>query len=222
MSDEELITELYRSRSNVKMRSSIVIIMIAVTMINRINFSVRGFSMNSLPSFRNSLLSFGGQARNQLNLERFSHYNKVLCSKVSESIEHVESKKPKASVKESSSSKSKSDAEKGWITKRSKLPKLWDSSDEENRDKCFKIVSWNVAGLRAILRKDPTSLSDLAKKHLYPDVICLQETKLQYMHLEDEKLGLKDVLVEEGKSCFMCKMNTIWFTNKVFSTLYRV
>lgn len=47
-----------------------------------------------------------------------------------------------------------------------------------------KILSWNVAGLRGTLKKQPTILSDLVRAH-NPDVICLQETKLQESHVKD-------------------------------------
>mmetsp|Transcript_14124 Transcript_14124/g.36584 ORF Transcript_14124/g.36584 Transcript_14124/m.36584 type:complete len:285 (-) Transcript_14124:649-1503(-) len=42
----------------------------------------------------------------------------------------------------------------------------------------FTVVSWNVAGLRALLRKDPHAMRRLILEHR-PAVICLQETKLQ-------------------------------------------
>ena len=57
-------------------------------------------------------------------------------------------------------------------------------------------MSWNVAGLRAILKKDPQALPSLATKHDL-DVICLQETKLQDMHVNDPKLKIKGFLLEE-------------------------
>mmetsp|Transcript_6332 Transcript_6332/g.6543 ORF Transcript_6332/g.6543 Transcript_6332/m.6543 type:complete len:401 (+) Transcript_6332:26-1228(+) len=49
-----------------------------------------------------------------------------------------------------------------------------------------KVISWNVAGLRALIRNHPTILSDLASEH-QPDVICLQETKLQKEHCDEHK-----------------------------------
>jgi len=55
-----------------------------------------------------------------------------------------------------------------------------------------------VAGIRALLRKHPNALPDLASKHDI-DVICLQETKLQEDHVTDPKLKLKGhVLEKEG------------------------
>ena len=40
------------------------------------------------------------------------------------------------------------------------------------------IISWNVAGLRGLLRRAPTALAELVARE-QPDMICLQETKLQ-------------------------------------------
>lgn len=68
----------------------------------------------------------------------------------------------------------------------------------------FKILSWNVAGLRGLLKKQPNALAELATKHSL-DMICLQETKLQEMHLTDPKLKIQDILVEEGyESIYSC------------------
>lgn len=64
----------------------------------------------------------------------------------------------------------------------------------------LKIASWNVAGLRALLRNTPTALADLIKKHDL-DVLCLQETKLQESHLNDPKLKLNGGDLIEGYDC---------------------
>lgn len=63
-------------------------------------------------------------------------------------------------------------------------------------DLALKMASWNVAGLRAVLRNNPDALVDLVMKHDL-DVLCLQETKLQEMHLDDPKLKLRGHLLEE-------------------------
>jgi exonuclease III len=57
----------------------------------------------------------------------------------------------------------------------------------------FKIASWNVAGLRAVLAKKPNIFVDLVKRHNI-DVLCLQETKLQEQHLDDPKLNIKQTM----------------------------
>ena len=65
-------------------------------------------------------------------------------------------------------------------------------------------MSWNVAGLRAVLRKEPNALSKLAKDHNL-DMICLQETKLQETHLDDPKLNITGILSDDGyESHFSC------------------
>ena len=63
-------------------------------------------------------------------------------------------------------------------------------------------MSWNVAGLRAVMKNHPKALSDMATKHNF-DVICLQETKLQDVHVNDPKLKIKDHLLnDEGYDSF--------------------
>lgn len=79
------------------------------------------------------------------------------------------------------------------ITECDQLPKLWDPSCTTN---LFKILSWNVNGIRALLKNYPEALVDLANEHR-PDLICLQETKLQESHVMDPKLELKGVLLEK-------------------------
>jgi exodeoxyribonuclease III len=61
----------------------------------------------------------------------------------------------------------------------------------------YRIASWNVAGLRAVLKNSPTALIDLCETHNL-DMLCLQETKLQEIHLEDPKLKLKGCMEEHG------------------------
>eukprot|EP00201_Polytomella_parva_P008161 CAMPEP_0175058006 /NCGR_PEP_ID=MMETSP0052_2-20121109/11593_1 /TAXON_ID=51329 ORGANISM="Polytomella parva, Strain SAG 63-3" /NCGR_SAMPLE_ID=MMETSP0052_2 /ASSEMBLY_ACC=CAM_ASM_000194 /LENGTH=343 /DNA_ID=CAMNT_0016323309 /DNA_START=24 /DNA_END=1052 /DNA_ORIENTATION=- len=56
------------------------------------------------------------------------------------------------------------------------------------------ILSWNVAGLRALLTKEPSAMPLLAEKEPFLDAICLQEVKLQPSHIKDawDKMGLKE------------------------------
>jgi exodeoxyribonuclease III len=61
----------------------------------------------------------------------------------------------------------------------------------------FRIASWNVAGLRALLNRTPNVLADLAVKHDL-DVLCLQETKLQEQHLDDPKLKIRETIALAG------------------------
>ena len=55
----------------------------------------------------------------------------------------------------------------------------------------LRILTWNVAGLRGLLAKQPQAIADLVKAEA-PDILCLQETKLQAHHVEQvaPRLGL--------------------------------
>lgn len=54
--------------------------------------------------------------------------------------------------------------------------------------KTYKLISWNVNGLRAVMKKDfKTIVSDLN-----PDVLLLQETKLQEAQRTDDMIQLLD------------------------------
>jgi len=77
-----------------------------------------------------------------------------------------------------------------------------------NPDSAFRVLSWNVAGLRALLKNHPEALPGLAKKY-NADVICLQETKLQDIHVDDPKLKIRShLLAEEGyDSYYNCASN---------------
>jgi exodeoxyribonuclease III len=57
----------------------------------------------------------------------------------------------------------------------------------------FRIASWNVAGLRAVLAKSPDALANLVRRHDL-DVLCLQETKLQESHVTDPKLKIRETM----------------------------
>jgi hypothetical protein len=59
--------------------------------------------------------------------------------------------------------------------------------------KRFKCVCWNVAGLRALLDKNPQTLRRIADVEA-PDVICLQEHKLQDVHVSSVVERLKTML----------------------------
>ena len=60
-----------------------------------------------------------------------------------------------------------------------------------------KIISWNVAGLRGIVRNRPNVLKEFVKVHK-PDILCLQEHKLQEKDVKD----WKDHLVEYGYASY--------------------
>jgi len=107
-------------------------------------------------------------------------------------------KKVTATKKKVTATKKKTKVEPQKITERDELPKLWNGEEAMQKDESytFKIISWNVAGLRALLRNHPSALPSLATLH-DADVICLQETKLQETHVTDPKLKIAGVLLEE-------------------------
>ena len=47
----------------------------------------------------------------------------------------------------------------------------------------FKVISWNVAGLRAVHNKDPDAFQKLLAS-TDADMLCIQEHKLQEVHIE--------------------------------------
>lgn len=56
----------------------------------------------------------------------------------------------------------------------------------------FKMITWNVAGLRALMKKSPGVFPELVAREA-ADVLCLQETKLQEGHAHTglaEQMGL--------------------------------
>jgi hypothetical protein len=69
------------------------------------------------------------------------------------------------------------------------IPKLWDAEKALAKGLyTFKILSWNVNGLRALVRKQPAAFADLCK-HNDPDLLCLPEMKLQETNLDDLKMN---------------------------------
>jgi len=54
-----------------------------------------------------------------------------------------------------------------------------------------KIITWNVAGLRAVIKSNLALLHKLVDDHS-PDILCLQETKLQDDHVKDVKTLLEE------------------------------
>ncbi|KAL7531738.1 hypothetical protein ACHAXR_004205, partial [Thalassiosira sp. AJA248-18] len=83
-------------------------------------------------------------------------------------------------------------------TERTPLTRHWNPQQamSSTGSYTFTVISWNVAGLRAFIKKQPDALSNLAKKYS-ADVICLQEHKLQEGHLDDPKLKLREYFEEK-------------------------
>ena len=68
------------------------------------------------------------------------------------------------------------------------------------RKSALRLISWNVNGLRAIMKRENDPLRSLVNKH-QPDILCLSETKCQADTLrskEGKSLGLDVLLEAEG------------------------
>ncbi|KAL3806820.1 hypothetical protein ACHAXA_000893 [Cyclostephanos tholiformis] len=100
---------------------------------------------------------------------------------------------PSAAKTTTSTKKTKASTHQQW-TERTPLIRLWDptsTSTSTSSSTTFTIISWNVAGLRALIRNRPDALPELARKYDV-DVLCLQETKLQVENMDDPKLKLRE------------------------------
>lgn len=65
----------------------------------------------------------------------------------------------------------------------------------DHRSGALSVASWNVNGIRAVIKHDPSL--QVLKNFLNvrrPDILCLQETKLQEMHVEEIDLFIKKTL----------------------------
>ena len=80
-------------------------------------------------------------------------------------------------------------------TEMTPLTRLWNPIATEN-SRPFTIVSWNVAGLRALVKNRPDALPDLCRR-TNADVLCLQETKLQMEIMDDKKSKLREYFTEK-------------------------
>lgn len=91
----------------------------------------------------------------------------------------------------------------GWVAYNPAI--MRPSSPLENAN-IIKMISWNVNGLRALLkRKDENSFLQLAKKENF-DVLCLQETKLQEKDVEQIKQSLLDGYDNSFWTCSVSKL----------------
>ncbi|XP_059646242.1 DNA-(apurinic or apyrimidinic site) endonuclease, chloroplastic isoform X2 [Cornus florida] len=70
---------------------------------------------------------------------------------------------------------------------------------------CVKIISWNVNGLRALLKLEGFSALQLAQREDF-DVLCLQETKLQEKDVEAIKQTLLDGYENSFWTCSVSKL----------------
>ncbi|KAG5404602.1 hypothetical protein IGI04_010721 [Brassica rapa subsp. trilocularis] len=71
--------------------------------------------------------------------------------------------------------------------------------------KSVKIMTWNVNGLRALLKLESFSALQLAQRENF-DVLCLQETKIQVKDVEEVKKALSDGYDHSFWSCSVSKL----------------
>ncbi|KAK1278597.1 Apurinic endonuclease-redox protein [Acorus gramineus] len=74
-----------------------------------------------------------------------------------------------------------------------------------NDTRSVKLMSWNVNGLRALLKLESFSALQLAQEENF-DVLCLQETKLQEKDVEDIKDRLIDGYDNSFWTCSVSKL----------------
>ncbi|WOK99120.1 DNA-(apurinic or apyrimidinic site) lyase, chloroplastic [Canna indica] len=93
----------------------------------------------------------------------------------------------------------------GWIPYN---PKTMRPLHPTNDIKFVKILSWNVNGLRALLKLDGFPVVQLAEKEDF-DVLCLQETKMK----ENDVEKIKDSLIEGyNNSYWTCSVSKLGYS----------
>jgi exodeoxyribonuclease III len=134
------------------------------------------------------------------NNEEYAALNKDIAStipteekksttKKREANDKVESSTAAAAADDVKEKKKKVVTHQQW-TEMTPLTRLWAPIATEN-SRPFTVVSWNVAGLRALVKNRPDAIPDLCRR-TNADVLCLQETKLQVENMEDKKLKLRE------------------------------
>ncbi|KAF0919696.1 hypothetical protein E2562_030944 [Oryza meyeriana var. granulata] len=71
--------------------------------------------------------------------------------------------------------------------------------------KALKILSWNVNGLKALLKSRGFSVHQLAQREAF-DILCLQETKMQEKDVEVIKEGLLEGYTHSFWTCSVSKL----------------
>ncbi|GKV50410.1 hypothetical protein SLEP1_g57114 [Rubroshorea leprosula] len=92
--------------------------------------------------------------------------------------------------------------QKGWIAYN---PQIMRPPPLAGNTKCMKLMSWNVNGLRALLKLEGFSALELAKRENF-DLLCLQETKLQEKDVESIKHSLLEGYENSFWTCSVSKL----------------
>ncbi|XXG50513.1 hypothetical protein AAC387_Pa02g4511 [Persea americana] len=90
----------------------------------------------------------------------------------------------------------------GWVPYN---PRIMRPPPPVDGTKLMKLMSWNVNGLRALLKLEGFSALELAKRENF-DVLCLQETKLQERDVKDMKQRLIDGYDNSFWTCSVSKL----------------
>ncbi|KAH1262449.1 DNA-(apurinic or apyrimidinic site) lyase, chloroplastic [Glycine max] len=106
--------------------------------------------------------------------------------------------------------------QKGWIAYN---PRTMRPPSLAQDTKFVKLLSWNVNGLRALLKLEGFSALQLAQREDF-DVLCLQETKLQEKDIEEIKQRLIDGYANSFWTCSVSKLG--YSGTAIISRSYRV
>lgn len=92
--------------------------------------------------------------------------------------------------------------QKGWVAYN---PRTMRSPPLDTNAKYVKLISWNVNGLRALLKVKSFSAHEFAKREDF-DVLCLQETKLQEKDVESIKNSFLEGYENSFWTCSVSKL----------------
>ncbi|KAK4839109.1 hypothetical protein QYF36_019197 [Acer negundo] len=92
--------------------------------------------------------------------------------------------------------------QKGWVPYN---PRTMRPPPPSGDTKSMKLLSWNVNGLRALLKSEGFSALQLAQREDF-DVLCLQETKLQEKDVESIRESLIDGYESSFWTCSVSKL----------------
>ncbi|KAH7654910.1 DNA-(apurinic or apyrimidinic site) lyase protein [Dioscorea alata] len=106
--------------------------------------------------------------------------------------------------------------QKGWVAYN---PKTMRPPPLSSDTKSMKVLSWNVNGLRALLKLESFSALQLAQREDF-DVLCLQETKIQEKDVEEIR---KSLFEGYDNSFWTCSVSKLGYSGTaIISRAYRV
>ena len=175
----------------------------AVSRESEVAFSCDEFDFNS----------FSASERDRRHTSRrFLGHQSGLTSRSASRVADMPPKKknvePPSTEIEEDGDAAKSPAKKKTKTAKVELPEIIPQDPAPRQPipggtKTFKAISWNVAGLRALMEKQPEMFRRIVDAE-QPDVIALQEHKLQDVHVADLTAKLQALLPEYPTVAFAC------------------